>query len=248
MQPLMGTRLPSADAPPAFTAVPPAVTPPPPPPVPAVPPVPPAPAAPPGRHRSLLARLVMSAALIAVGVLAVTDLSGLDVRASAYLALGLTIVGAGLIVAAWYGRARSLIAIGAVLTVALGITSLAEHGTSRAGGTVTWRPAAVEQVSPTYRLGIGNARLDLSGLDFTNRNDAVQVSVDVGNLTVLLPSTVDVTIQASVNVGNATVFGEQWNGIGQSQRSITDNGPDGPGGGQLSIVARVDVGDLEVRR
>jgi hypothetical protein len=206
------------------------------------------PAPPPTRHRSRLARLVLSAALIAVGILAVADLSGLDVRASAYLALPLTIVGAGLLIAAWYGRARSLIAVGAVLTVALGITAGAERTSSRAGGTVTWRPAAVEQISPTYRLGIGNARLDLSGLDFTNRNEAVQVSVDVGNLTVLLPSTVDVTVQAGVNVGNANVLGEQWNGIGQSERSITDNGPDGPGGGQLRIVASVDVGDLEVRR
>lgn len=191
---------------------------------------------------------MLSAALIAIGMLAVADLSGLGVRASAYLALPLAIVGAGLLVGTWYGRARSLIAIGAILTVALGITSAAERASGRAGGTVTWRPTAVEQLDPTYRLGFGNGRLDLSGLDFTNRNDAVQVSVDVGNLTVIVPSTVDVTIQAGVNVGNANVFGERWDGIGQSQRSFTDNGPDGAGGGQLNIVAQVDVGNLEVRR
>jgi len=256
MQPLVDRSSPSATAAPAFVPAPPALAPPPPPfpsgpPVSSVPPPapPPVPApVPPPRHRSRLARLVVSAALFAVGILAMADLAGLDVRASAYLALPLTVVGAGLLAATWYGRARSLIAIGAVLTVALGITTAAEQGTSRAGGTVTWRPAAVEQLNPTYRLGIGNARLDLSGLDFINRDEAVQVSVDVGNLTVALPSTVDVTIQAGVNVGNANVFGEQWDGIGQSQRSITDNGPDGPGGGQLRIVAQVDVGDLEVGR
>jgi cell wall-active antibiotic response 4TMS protein YvqF len=244
VQPIVDTRSPTADVPPAFA-------PPPLPPVPSIPPGPPVPPSavpPPGRHHSRLPRLVLSGALLAVGALAVADLSGLDVRASAYLALPLTIVGAGLIVATWYGRARSLIAVGAVLTVALGITTAGERVAGRAGGTVTWRPTAVEQLNPTYRLGIGNARLDLSGLDFTNRNVAVQVSVDVGNLTVLLPSTVDVTVQAAVNVGNANVLGERWDGIGQSERSITDNGPDGPGGGQLSIVSNVDVGDLEVRR
>ena len=31
-------------------------------------------------------------------------------------------------------------------------------------------------------------------------------------------------------------------------RPIADNGPDGPGGGRLTITATVNVGDLEVRR
>jgi len=51
-----------------------------------------------------------------------------------------------------------------------------------------------------------------------------------------------------VDVGNANVLGTQWNGIGQSGRSVVDNGADGPGGGQLTINAFVDVGNLEVRR
>src|SRR5689334_21587863 len=134
MQPLVDRSSPSTDAAPAFVPAPPAIAPPPPPilsepPVLSGPPVlyGPAPAPvpvpmPPRRHRSQLARLVVSAALFAVGILAVADLAGSDVRASAYLALPLIVVGAGLLAATWYGRARSLIAIGAVLTVALGIS------------------------------------------------------------------------------------------------------------------------------
>jgi hypothetical protein len=46
----------------------------------------------------------------------------------------------------------------------------------------------------------------------------------------------------------ATQPGQQWSDIGQPQRSVSDNGPDGPGGSKLVIRATVDVGDLEVRR
>lgn len=225
------------------------------PPVPALPPPVTGPAFPgplepprPERRRSRLGRLVWSVVLIAVGVLAVVDLAGMDVPASAYLAVPLAVVGAGLVVGGWYGRARSLVVVGAVLSIATALTSAAEHSIGATRATVAWRPTGVEQLDPAYRIGIGNARLDLSGLVFTGRNASVDVSVDVGNLTVLLPRDVDVTVDASVEVGTAQVLGEHWDGIGQARRSVSDNGPDGAGGGQLTLRATVDVGDLEVRR
>jgi hypothetical protein len=190
----------------------------------------------------------VSAALLAVGLLAVTDLLGADIPAGAYLALPLIVVGAGLLLGAWYGRAHALIALGAALSIALAITSAADASIGRANGTTTWHPTGFEQLDSSYTIGIGNARLDLSSLDFTGRTIAVQVSVDVGNLTLLLPANVDTTIEASVDLGNANVLGQQWGGINQATRTITDNGPDGPGGGQLNIRATVDVGDLEVQR
>jgi hypothetical protein len=226
MQPLEATRVANTAAPPASA---PLIAPPPP-------------------HHSRLGRLTVSTALIAIGALAVADLTGVHIAAAVYVALPLAIVGAGLVVGGWYGRARALIALGAVLSIALALASAAGHSIGASGGTVTWRPTGFEQLDSSYRIGIGNARLDLTGLDFTDRSLAVDVSVDVGNLTVLLPSDVDVVVEASVDVGNAGVLGEQWNGISQAARTITDDGIDGPGGGRLSLKATVDVGDLEVRR
>lgn len=247
MQPLEATRVANTAVPPAATQTPPP-PPVPPPPVPGLTPPPPPVAPRPERHRSRLGRLAGSVALIAVGVLGAADLAGARVPASAYLVLPLTVIGAGLVVGGWYGRARSLIVFGAILSVALAITSAAERGIGGASGTVTWQPTAFEQLDRTYTIGTGNARLDLSGVDFTDRSTAVEVSVGVGNLTVILPSNVDVTVEANVDIGNARVLGGQWNGINQGRRTVTDNGADGPGGGQLSLRASVDVGDLEVRR
>ena len=208
----------------------------------------PLPAAPPERG-SVLGRLVFAAALLVVGVLGMVDLAGARFPASAYFAVPLTIVGAGLLIGAWYGRGRALIALGAVLAVPLAIVGTAETwDLANVGGNVTWQPASVEQLTDSYGLDIGNGVLDLSTLDFTGRTEQVDARVDVGNLTIILPPNVDVEVTAQVDVGNATVLGKQWNGIGQSEQTVLDVGSDGPGGGEILITASVDVGDLEVRR
>jgi hypothetical protein len=59
---------------------------------------------------------------------------------------------------------------------------------------------------------------------------------------------VDTKVDAQVDLGDATVFDQKWSGLDKSSRQITDNGADGPGGGQLNLTARVDLGKLEVHR
>lgn len=227
-------------APPELTPPPPEFTPPP-----AVTPVPPTP---PSREpHSRLGGIVVSVAVLATGVLGVIDLAGAAIAGSAYLALPLAIVGIGLVVGAWYGRARWLIAIGVVLSVILGIVTLVER-LDAGSSSVNWRPAGIDQLDHRYKIDLGNAVLDLSAVDFTGRTESVDVSVSIGDLTVIVPENVDVSAEATVDVGNANVFGNQWSGIGQPTHSVTDNGADGVGGGALTIRASVDVGDLEVRR
>jgi hypothetical protein len=222
----------------------PPVTPPPTVPTPVTPPP-----ATPAEPRSVLTRLVLAALLVAVGVMGMIDLAGARFPASAYFAVPLAVVAAGLIVGGWYGRGRGLIAVGAVLAVPLVIAGAAETwDLASVGGNVTWKPASVELLDDKYSLDIGNGVLDLSDLDFTGRTERVEVRVDVGNLTIILPPEVDAEVTAQVDVGNTTVFGQNTNGIGQSGQTIVDVGSDGTGGGEIVITASVDVGDLEVRR
>jgi hypothetical protein len=197
--------------------------------------------------RSRLAGFVVSLTVLALGVLGVVDLAGAAVAGSAYLALPLAVTGLGLVAGAWFGRARWLIAIGAVLTVALGIASAAE-GLATVDRDVTWRPTSIDQVESSYTINAGNALLDLSDVDFDGQRSSIRVRVSVGNLMIIVPSTVDVRVTAEVDVGNANLLGTVWSGIGQGGHTITDTGSDGPGGGELTIEATVDIGDLEVRR
>jgi hypothetical protein len=211
-------------------------------------PIGPAPIPPrPRKPRSALGRIVLSVALLAIGVVGVIDLAGVDVLASVYVAVPLAVVGLGLVAGAWYGRAPGLIAVGAVLSVVLVIVGSAERISVRAN-SATWRPTTMAQLDNTYSINIGSALLDLSALDFKGRSESVKVDVSVGDLTIIVPATVDVTAKVGVDVGDATVFGTSWGGLGADQRTISDNGVDGPGGGNLTIQATVDVGNVEVRR
>jgi hypothetical protein len=187
--------------------------------------------------------------LLAIGVLAVVDLAGASVPPSAYVAVALATVGAGLVAGAWYGRARWLIALGAVLTVALGITSAGDRWDDRPNQNVTWAPASVADLRSPYRVEGGNGVLDLSKVEFSDSQPTrVEVASNLGNLEIILPPRVDVDVTAGVNFGNAQVFEDQWGGVGRQERIVHNNGIDGPGGGQLFMTADVRFGNLEVHR
>ncbi len=207
------------------------------------------PAQAPQQHpRSPLGQLTFSVAVLAVGVLGIVDLAGAKVVASAYFAVPLGVIGLGLLVGAWYGRARWLFVLGVVLAALLTITAAAESVTPTTAHNATWKPASIEAVDSAYKVDLGNGTLDLSGVNFAGQDKSIQVSVGAGNLTIIVGSNVDVTAKGTVNVGNANVFGTRWSGVGQSSHTVTDNGSDGPGGGRLVLDASVDVGNLEVRR
>jgi hypothetical protein len=204
--------------------------------------VPPAP-----RPHSPLGRLTVAATALALGVFGLVDLAGAPIPAVAYLAVALAVVGAGLVVGAWFGRARWLIAPGVVLALVLTVAAAVDRA-DPVGETVTWRPASIAELQPAYTVDVGNAVLDLSAVDLTGPRQTVRVDVGVGNLTVIVPATADVRASARVDVGNANVLGTRWAGLGQSTRTVTDAGPDGTGGGDLVVRATVDIGNLEVRR
>jgi len=193
----------------------------------------------------------VSLALLVLGTVAVVDLTDWRVPAAGYFGAALGVVGLGLVIGAWYGRARWLIALGIVLSIGLGIAGSVDWVDGRwHGNTVTWEPTSVGAVQSEYRHEFGDTRLDLTEIDFSNQATPVRtdVQVDVGNLEIIVPPNVDVTVDAKVDVGNLDVFGETWGGLDPGARTVTNTGADGPGGGTLIIDARVDLGNLEVHR
>ena len=216
-----------------------------------VPPPPPPPPVKPPREPSRLGRLTLSLALLSIGVVALIDVIDHGrVPFAAYVAAALAATGAGLVIGAWFGRARGLIALGAVLSVVLFASGLVGdlghlHGTA---GDVTYTPATMAELSDNYAHSVGNVDLDLTQLTFDGLNKHVSASVNAGNLHVHLPSKVDVVVHAKINVGNADVFSSHWDGINNPEHTVTDNDTDGPGGGQLTLDLNVKAGNLEVSR
>ena len=212
--------------------------------------VPPPPIQPvPVRQRSRLGRLTLSLGLLVLGILAVIDIAGAHVPFGVYAASLLAVVGFGLLIGAWFGRARWLIPLGVVLTLAL-VVGLAPHNPNmaRGGGDVSIVPTSVEELGSEYHQNLGDFTLDLRGVDFTGADKQITITMNAGDLTILLPPRVDTTVHAKVNVGDAEVFGSKWGGIGSPARDVTNDDSDGPGGGTLSLDIQLHAGNLEVHR
>ena len=205
-------------------------------------------AKPPG---SRLGRLTISLLLIVLGALTVIGLTYHRIPVNGYLAAALATVALGLIIGAWFGRARWLIALGIALSIAL--TSVAGVGRINRdwrAGAVTWAPTSVSQLQSSYAQDAGDVRLDLTKVDFASAPGTVDLAVRVnaGSVVIVLPPHLDVIVDANIHVGNANVLGQNWNGLGLSPRTVENTGADGPGGGKLHVSTQVDVGNLEVSR
>jgi len=205
----------------------------------------------PPKERSPLGAATFSMIFVALGLLAVLALSNvIKVPASAYFAVALATVGLGLLVGAWFGRARWLIALGLVAATALGMATLAEsyERVRNTEESVTWAPTNQRDLAKRSESNFGDAVLDLTRIEFTTQETQVTAQVNFGRLTVLVPPDVDVTVTANVTAGDAGVFNNRWSGVNAARRELTDLGADGAGGGKLRLFLYVNAGDLEVTR
>ncbi|GLZ76518.1 hypothetical protein Afil01_13250 [Actinorhabdospora filicis] len=210
-----------------------------------VPPRPPVVPKPP-KPRSKLPLGVLSAIALGAGVTGVVDLAGASVPFGWYLAVALTITAAGLFIATWIGRARSMIAVGIVLSLALGIYSLtAWVNENFPDEDRLWHPTSVAEVQTRYELNDGTGLLDLRDVVFTDTTDlTVTISADNGEIRVRLPQNVDATVTSRVDFGSSTLFGNDSFGGG----TRTDLGADGAGGGKIKLNIDVNNGAVEVSR
>lgn len=211
---------------------------------------PPAPPRPP-RERSVLPALTLFAILIVLGLMALVDLlTPVDIPAPGYVAAALTATGAGLLVGAWVGRARPLIALGLVLTLALPVAHAVEAWDPPRQPTatnITWQPTTVEQIDDRYAVSYGEGVLDLREVDFNGERVEVAVSVYAGEIRVLVPPEVTVDARTDVVVGAASVPGREAGGL-VTNESLSLPAATEPAAGELSLELQVRFGSIKVMR
>jgi len=223
------------------------------------PPPPPGPAAawgaPPPRRprrRPFLGPLTFAAALIATGVaLALDNLNVLDLSVGQLLAVFLTVLGAGLLVGTWWGRAWGLIPVGLLAVPVVALTALAGNVPVEGGvAERLYRPTTAAEVRPSYRLAGGEMILDLSKVTFTDGAPPVQASVAGGRLLVVLPDEVAAEVRGRVGVGSLELLGHEDTGT-QVDSTVTEPAVKAPKEGAAPTV-RLDLrsgyGVIEVRR
>jgi phage shock protein PspC (stress-responsive transcriptional regulator) len=207
-----------------------------------------APAAAPERERSVLGAVTVSLLLVALGLTAGLDAGGaIDPAPEDYLAVAVTVLGVGLLVGAFVGRARWLALLGLPPLVALVV--LGSTGVSLRGGIGEriYTPERAVDIQDSYRLGVGELRLDLSDVDLSGRLTEVRLSAGVGHIEVIVPDGADVSVRGRANMGEALLFDKRQNGTSVDLSTVE---PALEGDGKLDLVldVQVDVGQVEVHR
>ena len=200
------------------------------------------------RERSRLGLITISLAALVTGALVWAELAGADgFTAARTTAVALIVIGGGLVVGTWYGRARWLVAVGLLLCLGLGtaVAFDATGGTLRGGiGQRTW-VVNEGRSSQSFTLGAGEATLDLTDLPSTGGHVVVHSRVSLGHLVILVPGDVAVRVHSHVKIGDISEFGKSIANGNRSFDRTRSYGPvDDP---RVEVEATVGTGQIEVR-
>jgi phage shock protein PspC (stress-responsive transcriptional regulator)/predicted membrane protein len=192
------------------------------------------------------------ARLVALGLVAVALLAFLS-RASTWPLAGagwIFLLIAGLVVL-WATRERrahrivvavvSLLAVGLVAAVVAVSAAFGWFNVSLSDGVgkQTYVPTTIQDVRGTYRLGIGNLRVDLSQLP-ANANLHVNARVGIGKLRVIVPRNANVVVDARAKAGDVNAFDRHANGHNATVHTGTN--------GTIYLDAEVGAGRVDVER
>ena len=204
------------------------------------------------RRRPFLGPLTFAVALIATGLALVLDnLDVVDLSFGQVLAVFLTVLGGGLLVGTWWGRAWGLIPVGLLAVPVVALTALA--GPVPVEGGISERlfqPTTPAEVRPTYRLAGGELILDLSKVDFGPGAPPVEASVAGGRVLVVIPDEAAADVRGRVGVGSIDLLGHVESGA-QIDSTVTEPASKPPAKGAAPTV-KLDLmagyGVIEVRR
>jgi phage shock protein PspC (stress-responsive transcriptional regulator) len=194
------------------------------------------------RPRSPLGWYVLGAVLVGIGLLAiVTGVTGTALDPGRYFGLALAVVGIGLVIGAWWGRARLLILLGLLLLPFAFAASLISVPFEGGFGSHHAAPTTAAELRDTYRLAGGSLVLDLTQM--TDRAEPIEITATVamGEVTVWLPPEAGVEVDAAVGGGSIWMIDRFEEGTSLTERRVVDG--DGP---QFVMDLEAGLGSVRV--
>ena len=146
--------------------------------------------------------------MIAVSVAVLLDgLGTITLEVGRFPALALVVLGAGLLLGAWWGRARGAIALGVlVLPVALVLSLIhLPFGAEIASRTVF--PRRDDPFPASQQLLAGDLYLNLTRADMDGSSRSIRIEVGAGAVQLIVPRDVTVHLVADVGMGALRVTG-----------------------------------------
>ena len=213
----------------------------------------PMPPARPPRPKSILGRLTVAAALIAVGGLAMLDIAGvLFPDPVHYVAVTVGVIGAGLLAGAIFGRARWLIVVGLLLMPLLFLASIGP--TWSISGEAGDRYVRVESIQDLERVGFqyehgaGVLEIDLRWFEPPSTTEGlypipIGAKIGAGEVRIWLPEPASAIVHGRVGIGSIDILGHQSAGLGVSRTEETFSSE---GDWMFDIEANAGVGSIVV--
>ena len=198
------------------------------------------------RERSRLGPITLASALLAVGGAALLNNIGLTSLTGGQLgALALIVLGAGLVVGAWWGRARWLTFIGLLLLPFVALFNLVDVPLRGEVGSNFSTPRSQEDIDANYEVLAGDLTVDLGQYRFYEEPADLDLDLAFGEVTVYVPRGVYVEMTGSMEAGQIDFLGTSRGG-----RSLDINDADGDpaSDARLTIALDAGVGHVEVIR
>jgi phage shock protein PspC (stress-responsive transcriptional regulator) len=153
-------------------------------------------------------------------------------------------IGALLIIAAFRGGARWLIAPALALAIPLGAVAATDLSFASGVGEREYRPTTVTAIPDDgYELGIGRLAVDLRDIEWT-KTTTVDLDLDlgIGQAVVAVPENVCVVSDSHVGAGDLRVLGQESDGADLDDNQFTGN----TATPQLRFHGELDFGQLLV--
>jgi phage shock protein PspC (stress-responsive transcriptional regulator) len=225
---------------------------------------------PPPREPQILGRVTVAAALAAVGIGLIFDRTELfDISGYQLVAIALAVLGAGLVVGTFVGRARWLLLLAAPLVLVLpiaGTFAALDVDPLHHLGERDWSAPTAAAVEPLYENGTGESDLVIGDGQPDATTGATTIRNGIGTIEVTVPPGMTVHLRAQTGWGTIRVVDQQVQVVDTpdgemswySRREVVHRqGRDeeleyvlegDAGSGSLTVDAVIGLGDIEVVR
>jgi predicted membrane protein len=169
-----------------------------------------------------------------------------DIRIEVVVPALLITIGLALVLGSFEGAHPGLVVAGVVVAIATLVTAVTPTGAFEGGlGEREVRVTQQADLDDRYDVGIGALRLDLSDLTLTRSAD-VSASVGTGELVVMLPPDVPVSVEAGAGAGDLEVVGQSADGMSETLSYTSSDYADATV--RLTLDLDVAAGRIEVTR
>jgi phage shock protein PspC (stress-responsive transcriptional regulator) len=203
------------------------------------------------RRRSPGVAVTLGATLLTAGVGTTLALLGVEWFTAAHvIGMTLAVLGIGMVISAFNGSGRGLLALAVPLSVAgLLVTTLPMADFPAGGfGELDARPTSAAEVKPVYERTGGSVTLDLTDLPESSAPVDTAVRVGMGEAVVIVPIDADVTYTCDSSMGDMNCLGRTQDGMGLEQLTGRHLGENGEGGTEIKLDVSSVMGSVEVRR